>query len=208
MGRMAAPRPAGPARIMVCGGIGSGKSAAGRLLAQRGFTVIDADRVGHGLLEPGHPVAERVAARWPQATAEGRVDRSLLGGIVFADREQLRELEAMTHPEIGRLIRERAARAGESPAAAELPVLGELADGLRAEGWRRVVVDAPDQMRRARLTQRGMTEGDIERRMAAQPPRGQWRAAADYLLPNRASLRALEREVDGLLSWLRSTVRI
>lgn len=204
MGRMADPRPAGPARIVVCGGIGSGKSAVGGLLAERGFTVIDADRVGHGLLEPGHPVAGRVAARWPQAAVEGRVDRSLLGGMVFADREQLRELEAMTHPEIGRLIRERAARAGKSPAAVELPVLGGLADGLLDEGWLRVVVDAPDELRRARLSQRGMAEGDIERRMAVQPPREQWRAAADFLLPNRASLRALEEEVDELLSWLNS----
>lgn len=204
MGRMADPRPAGPARIVVCGGIGSGKSAVGGLLAERGFTVIDADRVGHGLLEPGHPVAGRVAARWPQATVEGRVDRSLLGGMVFADREQLRELEAMTHPEIGRLIRERAARAGKSPAAVELPVLGGLADGLLEEGWLRVVVDAPDELRRARLSQRGMAERDIERRMAVQPPREQWQAAADFLLPNRASLRALEEEVDELLSWLNS----
>ncbi len=199
MGRMAASRPV---RIMVCGGIGSGKSAAGGLLAERGFTVIDADRVGHGLLEPGHPVAGRVAARWPQAATGGRVNRSLLGGMVFADPEQLRELEAMTHPEIGRLIRERAARAGGSPAAVEVPVLRGVADVLSEEGWLRVVVDAPDEMRRARLAQRGMAEGDIELRMAAQPTREQWRAAADFLLPNRDSLRALEREVDGLLSWL------
>ena len=199
MGRMAASRPV---RIMVCGGIGSGKSAAGGLLAERGFTVIDADRVGHGLLEPGHPVAGRVAARWPKAAAGGRVNRSLLGGMVFADPEQLRELEAMTHPEIGRLIRERAARAGGSPAAVEVPVLRGVADVLSEEGWLRVVVDAPDEMRRARLAQRGMAEGDIELRMAAQPTREQWRAAADFLLPDRDSLRALEREVDGLLSWL------
>lgn len=190
-----------PARIAVSGGIGSGKSAAGALLAERGFLVIDADRVGHSLLEAGHPIAGRVAARWPQAaTADGGVNRGILGGIVFADPEQLRELEEMTHPEIGRIIRERAAAAGESPVAAELPVPG----GLLGEGWLRVVVDAPDATRRARLLERGMTGEDIARRMAVQPTRAQWRAAADHLLPNHEGLPALAGEVDRLLTRLRS----
>lgn len=195
---MAAPSPI---RMAVSGGIGSGKSAAGALLAERGFIVIDADRVGHSLLEAGHPVAERVAARWPQAaTPDGGADRGILGGIVFADPEQLRELEEMTHPEIGRIIRDRAAAAGESPVAAELPVPGDLL----GEGWLRVVVDAPKATRRARLLERGMTGEDIARRMAVQPTRAQWRAAADCLLPNHADLPALAREVDRLLARLGS----
>lgn len=188
-----------PARIALSGGIGSGKSAAGAFFAERGFVVIDADRVGHSLLEAGHPVAERVAARWPQAaSADGGLDRGILGGIVFADPELLRELEEMTHPEIGRIIRERAAQAGDSPVAAETPVAADLL----GEGWLRVVVDAPDQVRRARLLERGMTGEDIARRMAVQPTRAEWRSVADHLLPNYGDLTALGREVDRLLTRL------
>lgn len=195
---MAAPSPV---RMAVSGGIGSGKSAAGAMLAERGFLVIDADRVGHSLLEAGHPVAERVAARWPRAAMADRgVDRGILGGIVFADPEQLRELEEMTHPEIGRIIRERAAGAGESPVAAELPIPGDLL----GEGWLRVVVDAPEATRRARLLERGMTGEDIDRRMAVQPTRAQWRSVADCLLPNHEDLPALAGEVDRLLARLGS----
>jgi dephospho-CoA kinase len=59
-----------------------------------------------------------------------------------------------------------------------------------------VVVDAPDEVRRARLRERGMEGSDIAARMAAQPSRAEWLWSADHVIDNSGSRDQLEAEVD------------
>ena len=188
----------GPLRVVVTGGIGTGKSEVGRMLAERGFAVMDADRLGHEILAAGHPVAVQVAARWPEAVVDGRVDRGLLGRIVFDDRTQLAELEALTHPAIRRLILHWATGVGERPAAVEIPLLADLV----GPGWVRVAVDAPTESRKQRLRQRGMSDRDIEARMAVQPTRSEWLSGADLVLDNSGTKRSLAGRIDRLVRRL------
>ena len=188
----------GPLRVVVIGGIGSGKSEIGRMLAERGFAVLDSDRIGHEVLAEGHPVAAQVAARWTEAVVDGTVDRGLLGRIVFDDPSQLAELEALTHSAIRLLIERWATGIGERPAAVEIPLLKQLVD----ESWVRVTVDAPDESRKQRLKQRGMSDRDIDARMAAQPTRAEWRSGADLVLDNSGTRDALAGQLDRLVREL------
>ena len=188
----------GPVRIIISGGIGAGKSVVGRIFSERGFTVLDSDLAGHDLLVAGHPVATEVGARWPETLVEGRIDRGRLGKIVFDDPSQLQELEALIHPAIRRAIERWARGVGDRPAAVEVPVLADLV----GEDWLRVVVDAPVESRRERLRRRGMSDYDIDARMAAQPSRAEWRAAADLLIDNGGALESLESQVDHLIGCL------
>ena len=190
-----------PVRIAVGGGIGSGKSEVMRMLAERGFTTLDADRVGHRVLAPGHPAAASAAERWPEALTEGRIDRSLLGCIVFGDPLQLAELEALTHPAILAEVERWAAEAGERPAAVEVSVLSVM-KRLAGKGWMTAAVDAAAGTRRERLRLRGMTEADIEARMAVQPDPGEWTAAAGLVVDNNAGRGRLASEVDRLAGLL------
>lgn len=190
-----------PVRIAVGGGIGSGKSAVVELLAERGFEVLDADRVGHGLLVPGHPTAALAAARWPESLAEGRIDRSRLGRIVFGDPAQLAELEALTHPVILAEVERWAAEAGKRPAAVEVSVLSVMKQ-LAEKGWRAAAVHASAGVRRERLRLRGMTEADIEARMAVQPDPEEWLAAASLVVDNNAGRGRFASEVDRLAGLL------
>lgn len=93
-------------RVGLTGGIGAGKSAAARLLAERGATVIDADAIAREVVAPGTPglaaVAEAFGDRIIQA--DGSLDRAGLGAIVFADPAARKRLEEITHPLIGAKI--------------------------------------------------------------------------------------------------------
>ena len=188
----------GSIRVVISGGIGSGKSEVGRMLAERGFAVLDADHVGHEVLVPGHPVATRVAVRWPEAVVEGRIDRDRLGRIVFDDSSQLEELETLAHPAIRHTIERWGSEMGDCPAAVEVPILADLVD----ESWVRVLVDAPIESRRERLRRRGMPDRDIDARMAAQPSREEWRSAADLVVDNGGTRESLESEIDHLIGCL------
>jgi dephospho-CoA kinase len=163
---------------VVTGGIGSGKSTVTRLASAAGYSTIDADLVGHDVL--AGPARAAVAARWPEVMLEGQVDRKALGAIVFADRPQLKELEAITHPLISEELRHR--MAATTRGVLELSVPIALAGNLPT-----VVVDAPDEIRRERLRQRGLSDEAIEGRMANQPTRAEWLQMATVVIDNSGS---------------------
>lgn len=180
-----------PPRLVVTGGIGSGKSLVCSLLSALGAAVIDADSLGHAVLEPDGDAFAQVAARWPQAVSGGRIDRTALGRIVFSDSGQLTELMAMTHPHIrSRMFRE-VDRYPDRPVAVEISAPSDLV----MPDWPVLVVDAEPGAIRTRLRERGMSEGDIRRRMDSQRSRSEWLGLADLVISNRSGRDALAEEV-------------
>jgi dephospho-CoA kinase len=181
-------------RILLAGGIGSGKSAVASLLAEQGALVIDADRLGRSVLEPGAEAFDAVTGRWPQVVVDDRIDRACLASIVFGDADALAELEGISHPAIVARIRALVDAAGTAPVVVEVPVIITIDGG----GWVRVFVDAPPDLRVERVTARGGDPADTRRRMEAQPSRSEWLAWADRVLVNAGSKEELNSAVDDL----------
>ncbi len=192
-------------RVGLTGGIGSGKSTVSALLAQKGAVVIDADAIAREIVEPGEPALDEVVRAFGAAvlSADGSLNRAALAAIVFADADALVTLNSITHPRI-------AARSSELISAApadavivyDMPLLVEQG-GDALLGWDVVVVvDAPDDVRLARLVQRGMDEEDARARMAAQTSREERLSAADWLIDNSGDLSALTAQVEGLWAHL------
>ena len=174
-------------RWVLSGGIGSGKTVVRRLLEDSGFFGIDADTVGHEVLEPDRPAFDAVARHWPEVVEDGVIDRATLGRIVFADPDQLRTLEAITHPHIfGTIL--SCLKDWDGPVVVEVPLIEH---GL-GPGWGRLVVDAADEVRLARLMDRGMSREDAVSRMKVQPGRNSWLAVADAVIPNHGPEYLLE----------------
>jgi len=169
---------------VLSGGIGSGKSEVGLLLAASGIRVVDADRMGHRVLEPAGEAFGAVADRWPEALRDGVIDRGRLADIVFSDPGQLRELGVLTHPHIFGMIRAEL-EDFDGMAVVEVPI---LETGLP---WPRMVVDAPDGLRFERALERGMGTDDLRARIVSQPSRAQWLASADLVIPNHGTLEEL-----------------
>jgi dephospho-CoA kinase len=162
------------------------------MLAAHGAEVIAADEIGHEVLEPGTEAAWAVAAAWPEAVVDGRLDRRRLAGIVFSDPAALEVLEALTHPHIAARIRRRAADAGGRVVAVEIPLLVDIL----GEDWPRLVVLAEPGVRRARAVGRGMDPDDVARRMAAQPSEDEWVESATWVVRNDGTRDELGRAVD------------
>jgi dephospho-CoA kinase len=184
-------------RVGLTGGIGSGKSTVSRRLAELGAVVIDSDALAREVVEPGTPgLAAIVAAFGAGVLApDGRLDRSALSAIVFADEDALASLNRIVHP----LVRERAgelaaAAAADAVLVQDVPLLVE--SGMSDSFDMVMVVDAPEDERVARLVrERGMTEDDARARMAAQASREDRLAAADIVLDNSGTPEALLDEV-------------
>ncbi|MGF7233626.1 MAG: dephospho-CoA kinase [Frankia sp.] len=186
------------------GGIGAGKSAVARLLAEHGATVIDADAIAREVVAPGTPGLASVAEAFGDQIirADGSLDREGLGAVVFADPAARKRLEAITHPLIGAETARR--MAGLPPGTVvvyDVPLLVEA--GLRGSYDVVVVVEAPRALRLERLALRGLPPEQATARMATQASDADRRAVADVLLDNSGSLDELRAQVAA--AWERIT---
>lgn len=168
-----------------------------RILADAGVATIDADQLGHDVLRPDGPAFGEVASRWPRVVEDGEIDRGALAAIVFDDPGELSELEAITHPHIFGIIRARVEHI-DGPVVVEVPLIQHRLGG----DWRRIVVDTRDDVRMQRALDRGMSESDARSRMDAQPPRAEWLAVADLVVPNNGSLSELGQTVGRIIGRL------
>lgn len=179
-------------RILVGGGIGAGKSVVLDALVDLGYETVQADRIGHRLLEPGGAAEVQVASRWPSVVRDERIDRALLAAIVFDDPEELAALEAITHPLIFDGIVAHARASSETPLAVEIAIPG-LTDQLH--DWFRLAVVAPVEVRVERAVVRGGDEADVRARVATQATEVQWREWADAAVVNDGSIEELRARV-------------
>jgi dephospho-CoA kinase len=196
--------------VGLTGGIGSGKSTVAAALAARGAAVVDADAISREIMEPGGEGLAAVVGHFGSSVLrpDGRLDRPALAARVFSDAEALAQLNALTHPIIGRLMAERMAEAARSSeiVVLDIPLLS-VATRDRFSFGAIVVVDTPEEVAVERLmAQRGFAEADARARIAAQLSREERRALADLVVDNSGDRTQLEREVDRLWSWLRDRV--
>lgn len=184
-------------RIGLTGGIGAGKSTVAGMLAADGAVVIDADAIARGVLARGTPGLAAVVAAFGDGVLgpDGSLDRPALGRVVFADDDSRLRLEEITHPLIGEETGRQMAEAGpDAVVVHDVPLLVEK--GLAPAYDAVVVVEAPDELRLARLEARGLPRDDALGRMRAQASSEQRAAVASYVIVNDSDEDGLRARVD------------
>ncbi len=192
-------------RVALTGGIASGKSMVAAELAARGALIIDADVLAREVVEPGTSALAAIIDRFgPQVLSDGRLDRALLGQIVFADPLARRDLERIVHPAVR-------ARAGEleraaGAAAVVVHVIPLLVETGQQEDFDLVItVDVDHETQTQRLMRRsGLTRAEAESRIAAQASREDRMIAADVVLDNTGTVTQLREQIDALWAGLSS----
>jgi dephospho-CoA kinase len=190
-----------PLTIGLTGGIAAGKSEALAAFGRLGAATLSSDAVVHDLLEGG-PLRAKLVERWgPEAAPEGApTDRGRIGGIVFADPEQLNWLESTIHPLVGA---ETAAWIAGLPEDTKVAVI-EVP--LLFEGGREKIFDttvsivAAEGVRRERAASRGHTL--VDAREARQLTQEEKAERADHVVVNDGSVEDLEAALSALLAKL------
>jgi dephospho-CoA kinase len=185
--------------VGLTGGIGAGKSTVADLLAERGAVIVDADEVARAVVEPGQPALAKLVDRFGAGIldADRRLDRAALAKLAFVDDEARRDLEAITHPAINEEFGRRVAEApSDAIVVLDVPLLVESPQA-RARGYKTViVVEAPRDIRLARLEARGVDRADAEARMSAQASDDERRAIATFVVDNSGDRASLRRQID------------
>jgi dephospho-CoA kinase len=190
-----------PLTIGLTGGIAAGKSESLAAFERLGAATISSDVVVHELLD-SEPLLSTLKERWGTEIApEGRVDRSKVGEIVFADPEQLKWLEAQIHPLVGERIGGWLGSLGDDVevAVVEVPLLFE--SEMESVFDTTVAIVTSDEVRRERAEARGHAlVGEREARQLGQEEKA---ARAEHVVENDGSLEELERRLSALIAKLR-----
>ena len=185
--------------VGITGGIGSGKSAVTERFERLGITVVDADLAARVIVEAGRPALTSIAAHFGQDILQddGTLDRAALRQRVFADDNERRWLEQLTHPLIGQEIVDQIAAATSPYTILSSPLLLETSQKALVDCV--VVVDVPEETQLQRTMQRDANaEAQVKRIMAAQIQRQDRLELADIVIDNSRSLEALDSLVEEL----------
>ena len=194
--------------IGLTGGIASGKSTVAKRLVSWGAVGIDADQLAREVVEPGTPGLVAIAAEFGDTIllADGTLNRPALGAVIFTDASRRERLNAITHPAVRRLTRDRVAAAGAADPHAivvyDVPLLAEAIAGGLVSFDLIVVVHADAQTRIERMVEwRGLTREEASHRIAAQTSDADRLALADVVIDNNGTVEATLAQVDAL--WTR-----
>lgn len=191
-------------RLGLTGGIGSGKSTVGQMLAALGATLLDADQMARTVTGSNGAAMEAISKTFGAELVDktGALDRDHMRALVFARPAARQQLEAIVHPLVAQLSQAQAQSAiedGQRLLVFDIPLLVETGQRL-PEMQAVLVVDCREQTQIDRVMARNaLSRETIENILAAQATRQARRAAADAVLYNDGlSLHDLKAQVAAL----------
>ena len=208
-------------KVGLTGGIASGKSYVLGLLRELGCQVLDADAVAHRVMEPGEPAYAAIVDHFGPGIldGEGRIDRTRLGAIVFADPGERAALHAIVHPRVydAQAIWLENVATGKLngligpgvPPGVPPGVITVIDAALMIEtgSYRRfdcvVVVHCRPELQLQRLMERNhISREAAEARIAAQMPTAEKLCYADFTIDTSEGFADTRRQVEELYQLL------
>ncbi|MBA2426892.1 MAG: dephospho-CoA kinase [Actinobacteria bacterium] len=197
--------------VGLTGGIGSGKSTLGALLAERGARIVDADAIGRAALRPEEPAWRSVVREFGDGILDPdskEIDRSRLAAIVFSERDKLAALNEIVHPVILSGVADalETLRPTDRVVVVDAALIVDL--GLEDEVEVLIVVTADEGSRSERVMRaRGMSYHEVRQRITAQAAPEELLAKADIVVPNDGSVDELASEADRVWAVLEDAHR-
>lgn len=188
--------------VGLTGGVASGKSAVAQCFRNLGAALIDADQVARELAAPGQPAFGEIVEIFGTQLlrADGTLDRQRLRARIFENTDDRKRLEAILHPRVRASMFEQARNCARPYCVLMIPLLAESPSSY---AWlhRVLVIDAPVELRRARLIRRDQITPQLALQMlAAQATREQRLAVATDVINNDAGAEQLGLVINKLHS--------
>lgn len=192
--------------IGLTGGIGSGKSTVGAMLAELGAIVIDTDQVAREIVAPGQATLMEIVNYFGDEILlpDGSLDRKRLGAIIFADEQKRQILNQITHPAIKNVINQELAQIAQKQPSAivviEAPLLVEAGMmDMVDEVWL-VTVEPEIQVKRV-MERDGLDFDAAWQRVRSQLPSSAKMAFSDVVISTGQGLKELHQEIQK--QWIR-----
>ena len=188
--------------IGITGGVGAGKSEILKYLKEKyKAVVIEADKVGHLLMEPGGACYYSIVEKFGSSILNGdqTINRTKLGKVVFADEALLKELNKIIHPRVkshivSEIAKERAYHRTNYFVVEAALLIEDHYDVVCDELW---YIHTEESVRAKRLKEaRGYDDEKIASICANQKSPEEFRSACQVEIDNSGNLADTCRQID------------
>ena len=185
--------------IGIAGGIGSGKTTAGKILAQLGAKLIVADKIAQEGLDQ-QEIQEKICQIFGETVRDPvtkRIRRDALAKEVFSSSQKLKQLEEILHPYVREIIFQKLTQWNQEakqqgkilPVVLDVPLL--LESSLHKLCHVTLFIDTPKRERIRRVRERGWSTEDLEKREKKQLSLEEKRKQADLVVENQEDISSL-----------------
>ena len=189
-------------KVAIVGNIASGKSTVENIIREKGYTVYDSDKISHDILAGSFAVRKMFAE--DDILTDGQIDRKKLAKIVFNDREKMKLLELILHPQIGTELL-KIFQGEEKVVFVSVPQLFEA--NFQTLFDKIIFINTDENIRLERLMSRNnMSEEDAWKRINAQVKAEEKIPKSDFVIDNNSSLENLREQIEKVLSNICQTV--
>jgi len=188
------------------GSFGSGKTSVAGFFKSFGAKIIDADRIAHSLIKPQALVYKKIVHTFGRGilNQDKSINRHKLGRLVFNNKDLLKKINKITHPEIIRMIKGKIKAAPAGIIVLDAPLLIEKGLEKIVDKLIVVTISRDKQIERIR-GKTGLGKGDILKRIKAQVPLGRKVRLADFIIDNNGTRKETKEQVEEIrrLLWKR-----
>jgi len=195
--------------IGLTGSIGMGKSTTAAMFRDAGVPVYDADAAVADLYRQGGAAVGPVGEAFPGVVKDGAIDREALRQAVLGKPDELKRLNAIVHPLVGRDrigFFQQAEADGADMVVLDIPLLYETGGHANMDAV--VVVTAPAEMQRERVLARpGMSPERLDAILAQQLADAEKRARAHFVVDTSRGLEPAREQVAEIIAVMRDPAR-
>jgi dephospho-CoA kinase len=188
--------------IGITGGVGAGKSEILKFFKEKYHAiVVEADKVGHMLMEPGGACYYSIVEKFGSSILNGdqTINRGKLGKIVFSDEALLAELNKIIHPRVkshivSEIAKERAYHRTDLFVVEAALLIEDHYDVVCDELW---YIHTDEEVRGKRLKEaRGYDDEKIASICANQKSPAEFRSACQVVIDNSGDLADTYRQIE------------
>lgn len=189
--------------IGITGSIACGKSLVSNYLQEKGYTIIDADKIGRMALENDEVKKQLVNKFGKSILKDNEINRVTLGKLVFENNENLKELNNIIHPQIRKNISEQIqVHKNEKLVFVDVPLLFEAKFDDLVE--KIIVISLDEKIQLERLMNRNsLSKEEALQRIKSQIPVREKEKLGDYIVDNSFTQENTYNQVDRILEKLK-----
>ena len=189
--------------IGITGSIACGKSTVSDYLIDKGYTIIDADKLGHVALT-SDDVKRKLAEKFGDEILENNeISREKLGKLVFGNDDNLKILNSIIHPKIRELILKlQEEHKDEDLVFLDIALLYEVNFADLVEIVAVVYVDEDVQLERL-MMRNSLPKEEAIKRIESQMSPTEKASLGDFVINNSYSKEDTFQQIDEILEKLK-----
>lgn len=184
--------------IGLTGPTGSGKSLASEIFFEKGYSIINADKVAHFVYDTNKACIQEIDKAFPGVIFENSINRKKLAGIVFSNKDRLNDLNKIVHPFIVNEIKSEIKRCEKNKVLLDAPTLFESGIDRICDKVISVLADREIRIRRI-VSRDNISESEAVARITSQPIDEFYKNKSDFVVFNNYDKEKLINDFENII---------